>query len=262
MPILGPSAALEDSGRPTAAAEGLACVPANDTHRTALYLLNVFDLRRDGVSLHIAPPAQRLLAFLAIHERSAERQAVARILWSDSSDQQAAARLRSTLWRLPAPDGERLVRVDAGRLTLNHQIDVDLRIARDESRAGQLEVDALCSDVLSGWSDEWVVVERERFRQLRLRRLEQLSERARGDGRHAQALEAALAAVSVEPLRESAHRQAMLVHLAEHNPSEALRQFEFVRRLLRDELGLAPSPATRAVVADLLGRPLDLRAAR
>ncbi|MCW2527838.1 MAG: Bacterial transcriptional activator domain, partial [Pseudonocardiales bacterium] len=43
----------------------------------------------------------------------------------------------------------------------------------------------------------------------------------------------------------------------EDNPSEALRQYESVRRLLREELGLAPADATRAVVADLLGRPLD-----
>jgi hypothetical protein len=49
----------------------------------------------------------------------------------------------------------------------------------------------------------------------------------------------------------------MLAHLAEDNPAEALRQYDLVRRLLRDQLGLSPSVATRAVVAPLLGRPLD-----
>ena len=49
----------------------------------------------------------------------------------------------------------------------------------------------------------------------------------------------------------------MRVHLAEHNPSEALRQFQFVRGLLDAELGLSPSHATRSIVSHLLGRPLD-----
>ena len=49
----------------------------------------------------------------------------------------------------------------------------------------------------------------------------------------------------------------MQIHLAEQNPSEALRQYAVVRRLLRDGLGLPQSPATRAVVAELLGRGAD-----
>jgi Bacterial transcriptional activator domain. len=51
-----------------------------------------------------------------------------------------------------------------------------------------------------------------------------------------------LAAVSGEPLRESAHRQLIEVHLAEGNRVEALRQYEAYRQLMRDELGLGPSP--------------------
>ena len=64
--------------------------------------------------------------------------------------------------------------------------------------------------------------------------------------------------MAAEPLRESAHRRVMQVHLAEENPSEALRQFDAVRVLLRDQLGIAPSAATRAVVAPLLGRPFEV----
>jgi DNA-binding SARP family transcriptional activator len=232
-----------------------------DTARTVLHLLNTFELLRDEDPVHVPVPAQRLLAYLALQVRPAQRRTVARTLWADCDAQQAAGRLRSTLWRLPVLDGERLVRVDNGRLTLSTNVEVDIHVAQDDSRTAQLDVHTLCAEVLSDWSDDWVVIERESLRQVRLHRLEQLSEHARHDGLYAVALQAALAAVSVEPLRESAHRQVMLVHLAEHNPSEALRQFELVRRLLRDELGLAPSPVTRAVVADLLGRPLDVRAA-
>jgi DNA-binding SARP family transcriptional activator len=65
--------------------------------------------------------------------------------------------------------------------------------------------------------------------------------------------------VSGEPLRESAHRAVIEVHLAEGNPGEALRQYDLYRRLLRVELGLSPSQAIRSLVAHLLGRPTDHR---
>ena len=66
------------------------------------------------------------------------------------------------------------------------------------------------------------------------------------------ALDYALLALLAEPLRESAHRHVLEAHLAEGNPAEALRHDEGYRRLLRHELGLAPSPAIRQLVAPLL----------
>jgi DNA-binding SARP family transcriptional activator len=115
----------------------------------------------------------------------------------------------------------------------------------------------LHSDVLPSWDDDWLLVERERHRQSRLHALEGLSCSLRTSGRFAEALQAALAAVAGESLRESAHRRVIEVHLAENNPGEALRQFEIYRRLLHEELGLRPSETIRALVHSLLGRPGD-----
>jgi DNA-binding SARP family transcriptional activator len=64
--------------------------------------------------------------------------------------------------------------------------------------------------------------------------------------------------VQAEPLRESAHRSVIAVHLAEGNHAEALRQYDGYRRLLASELGLRPSPVIRTMVGPLLGRPVDL----
>jgi DNA-binding SARP family transcriptional activator len=224
---------------------------------TWLSLLNAFDLRHRGESVRIPLPAQRLLAYLALQRYPVQRRSVAAALWTDHDDRTAGARLRSTLWRLPALEGRRLVRADAGRMQLGTHVEVDVRVAEDDDRADELELSHLCGDMLTDWEEPWVAAERERFRQMRLHRLEQMSDRARREGRFSQALQAALAAVAAEPLRESAHRRVMQLHLAEDNPAEALRQYDLVRRLLRDELGLAPAARTRAVVAALLGRPLD-----
>jgi DNA-binding SARP family transcriptional activator len=96
-----------------------------------------------------------------------------------------------------------------------------------------------------------VLFERERFRQLALHALEARAERLLDVGRPADALEGALEAVRSEPLRESAHRLVIRVHLAEGNGGEALRQFELCRRLLFDRLGLSPSDQLVELVAEL-----------
>jgi DNA-binding SARP family transcriptional activator len=109
-------------------------------------------------------------------------------------------------------------------------------------------------ELLPDWYDDWVVIERERHRQLRLHALEQLSARLSADGRHAAATEAGLAAIASEPLRESAHRVLIAVHLAEGNRGEALRQYRVCCGLLDRDLKVGPSPALQALVAPLLVR--------
>ena len=47
------------------------------------------------------------------------------------------------------------------------------------------------------------------------------------------------------------------VHLAEGNQADALRHFDAYRRLLAQDLGIAPTGEVRRMVAHLLGRPLD-----
>ena len=62
-----------------------------------------------------------------------------------------------------------------------------------------------------------------------------------------------LAAVAAEPLRESAHRAVVSVHLEEGNVSEAIRQYRLCRRLLGTELGIEPSERMQVLVRGLDG---------
>ena len=216
-----------------------------------LSLLNAFELRCDGCPVDLPLSAQRLLAFVALHEHPLQRVYVAGTLWLDATDERAGASLRSSLWRLNRP-GRPLVEATATHLRLAPDIEVDLRRALRLARrlldgsADAADIDAgratLGAELLPDWYDDWLVFERERFRQLSLHALEALAERLGRDGDHARGLEAALAAVRSEPLRESAHRVLIRLHLAEGNRCEALRQYELCRRLLRDKLGVEPSP--------------------
>ncbi|WP_231851838.1 AfsR/SARP family transcriptional regulator [Modestobacter italicus] len=107
---------------------------------------------------------------------------------------------------------------------------------------------ALGGDLLPGWYDDWVLVERERLHQLRLHALEATAARLAVHGRHWEALQAAYAAVRAEPLRESAHRTIVRVHLAEGNLAEAARAYELFRSLVESELGVLPTPRMTRLV--------------
>lgn len=105
---------------------------------------------------------------------------------------------------------------------------------------GESGLMATC-ELLPGWYDDWVIFERERLRQLRLHTLEALAQRLAQQHRFAAALDTALEAIRIEPLRESAHRVVIGIHLAEGNVVEAVRHYRFVRELLLEELGVEPS---------------------
>jgi DNA-binding SARP family transcriptional activator len=188
---------------------------------------------------------------------------VAGLLWLDSSEERACGNLRSTLWRLRRP-GQIVAQDSLGRLILAPTVAVDLREAIPRMRAlldtalecepGDVTALASLGEVLPDWDEDWVVIERERFRQLRLHALEALCERLTGEARFAEALEIGLAAIAAEPLRESAQRALVRVHLAEGNPGEAVRQYRSYRRLLRDEMDLEPSLQMEELVRGLTPR--------
>ena len=94
-----------------------------------------------------------------------------------------------------------------------------------------------------------MLVERERFHQLRLHALEASCDRLITAGRCGEAIDAGLAVVAAEPLRESAHRALIRAHLAEGNQGEAHRQYQLCCEILRDELGVEPSNTLRALLS-------------
>jgi DNA-binding SARP family transcriptional activator len=170
-------------------------------------------------------------------------------LWPNVGEQHARGCLRTTIWRLNR-DEPRLVGPAGDALVLRPEITVDTRAFTNSARAilqgspsagaGGGVLGAL-GDLLPGWYDDWVIFERERLRQLRLHALDTLASRLAAEGRYADALEAAIEATRLEPLRESAHRVIIAIHLAEGNGAEALRHYELFRDLLGTELGIKPS---------------------
>ena len=206
-----------------------------------LRLLGGFTLIYGSAAVALPSRSERLLAFLALRD-GVPRDTVAFRLWPDTSEERAHACLRSTLWRLPKPGGTSVVSCDAGRLHLSRAVVIDLHrlqaLIADWAPATP-PPDAVCrralhADLLPFWYDDWLLIERESHRQLRLHTLERLSSWHSAQAAYPEAIEAGLQAVAGDPLRESAHRCLVRAHLCEGNLSEAIRQTRTYLNLLAE----------------------------
>jgi DNA-binding SARP family transcriptional activator len=221
-------------------------------------LLDGFELRQGGQVVPLPLSTQRVVAFLALHDRPLLRVYVAGQLWPDVPERRSAASLRSALWRLGRPR-EAVVVATAEHVSLAADVIVDAaevqRTARrlfdpaPYPRAESLQVAMFAGVLLPDWYDDWVLIMREQVRHWCLHGLERLADVFLELGDHARALDAALEAVRLEPLRESAHRITARIHLAEGNHGEALRRFHAYRAIVRSELGLEPSAQFSALLA-------------
>jgi DNA-binding SARP family transcriptional activator len=200
--------------------------------------------------LTIPEGSKRLLVFVALHGGRVDRRHAAGMLWPDGDDERASGNLRSALWRLKGA-GIEVLEADKFALSLRPGTDVDVdllcawtdRVIDGTATAADLRVtphtlEAI--DLLPGWYDDWVIFERERLRQRLLHALEALSRRLRELKRWSEAVEVAMTAVSMEPLRESAQLVLAEAHFAEGNLIEVVRCFRTYQALLDLELGVTP----------------------
>jgi SARP family transcriptional regulator, regulator of embCAB operon len=226
-------------------------------------LLGGFGLSCGNALLSIPRASQRLVAFLALHGGMVRRAAVAGTLWPDASEDHAYVNLRQALARLQVTARKALA-ASKLELGLAEGVTVDIRHGRalarrlldpavtpQQSELGAAAVGVLSAELLPDWDDDWVLVEAEDWRQLRLHALEVVAGHLTAAGRWGEAAGAARAAVRAEPLRESGHAALIQVHLAEGNQSEAIRQFASYQALLGAELGLQPTQRLHRLIADL-----------
>ena len=228
--------------------------------RLRLTLLAPFRVDGGGAPVRLPATARRLVAILAVRGPM-HRAAVAGELWPDVSEDRARASLRTTLWRL-GRSAVPLVEVRPDTVAVADSVEVDVaefHVLATSLTSGVI-VDgpelraftAMSGDLLPGWYDDWVLFERERLRQIRLHTLETVASRLLRLGLSGRAIEVGLAAVQLDPLRESAHRVLIAAHLHDDNLGEAMRHYVEFRELLGRELAIAPSARLTQMVANRL----------
>ncbi|HEX8935750.1 MAG TPA: bacterial transcriptional activator domain-containing protein [Pseudonocardiaceae bacterium] len=182
-----------------------------------------------------------------------DRSTATECLWPGASRGRAEANLRSALWRGKRAGTTTLIDCTGPRLRLAPQVRVDLhgllgqarRIVGTRPAPGdptrREAIAGLSRELLPSWSEDWLLPERERWDQVRLHALETMALQYLAAEDYLTALEVALAAVSVDSIRESAHRIVVKVHIAEGNSASAIRHYQWYRGLVQRELGVTPS---------------------
>jgi DNA-binding SARP family transcriptional activator len=221
-----------------------------------LQLLGRFGVRTGGEHVEVAPSGQRVLACIALCGGVAKRARIAATLWPDHVEPRAAANLRGAVYRLPELLRPELV-TQGSALGFSPRWTVDVtavmdgaRQLRDAPTADEVDHGVFAQDLLPDWiDDDWLIIERERHRQMRLHALEDLAEAQLAAARPLDAVDTALRAVSTEPLRESAQLLLLRAHLMAGNRAAATRQFRDFWIQLRRELRVDPSPTMQGLMA-------------
>lgn len=178
-----------------------------------LGLLGAFRLTLGDGATSIPQSGQRLLVFLGLHGPQS-RSYTAGMLFPEVTEARANARLRSTLSRANRSGGH-LIEAFGGCLMLSPTVLVDAQCLADAARrtlnpasgasSSMDDVELLVGapELLPGWYEDWVIIERDRLAQLRVRALESLTARHLASGELTAAHAAAAAAVRADSLREA-----------------------------------------------------------
>jgi predicted ATPase/DNA-binding SARP family transcriptional activator len=240
-----------------------------------IQLLGGFRLSADAAPITTLdlPRLQALLAYLVLHRAAPHtRPHLAFRLWPDTTETQARTNLRTLLHRLrqALPDADQFLHIDAQSVHWRMDAPWTLDVAdfeRTLAQANQAEqhgdpatlrralaeaVEHYHGDLLPGWYDDWVLLERERLRQLFLTALERLIlilEQAR---EYAAAIGHAQRLLRHDPLHETTYQHLMRLHALSGDRASALRVYHTCATVLERELGVEPSATTRAGYERLL----------
>ncbi|QJY48706.1 AfsR/SARP family transcriptional regulator [Pseudonocardia broussonetiae] len=228
-------------------------MPAGTSAPHRVTVLGSFTLHVHHAPVPLGVDARRVVAYLAVHPRPQRRAALAVDLWPGVP---VAAAMRLLDDAVLAVDVPGLLVTDAdGALSLGPDVEVDLagamallRTLPDVPAAEDPDLALLAADILPGWTAAWLVVERERFRQLRLHATEERSLRLTAAARYDEAVALAQQAVHAAPSRESARRALIEAHLAQGNIAAAVAEYDEYQELLRSSVGAAPAFALDALM--------------
>jgi predicted ATPase/DNA-binding SARP family transcriptional activator/Tfp pilus assembly protein PilF len=208
--------------------------------------------------------AKALLIYLAVTDRAHSRGALAGMFWGELPEGDARRNLRVELTKLRRAVGDCLT-ATRREVSFNAEIPYSLDVAEFVEQVGEIDraaahagvADALSlyrGDFLADFQvraapafEEWVLVERERLRQLALMGLFWLADVAGSQGDYEAGLRYAHQILGLDPWQETGHRLVMTFLARAGQRGAALAQYETCRRVLAEELGVEPEPETTAL---------------
>ena len=207
------------------------------------------------------PKARDLLAYLILHhDRPLSRDLLAGAFWPDRPDPRARRALSQALWQVRSVLGPAADRLAAERDTVTlllHPGDwLDVAVFEEASHATSISalrqaVTFYRADFLEGCYDDWALLERERLRELYLGTLERLIALHKQQGEYEEALTNAQRLAAADHLRESVHQELMRLYHLLGRDRAALEQYETLRQVLADEVGVEPMAETALLAQEI-----------
>jgi predicted ATPase/DNA-binding SARP family transcriptional activator len=221
--------------------------------------LGKFEVKHNKKQLNISSrPAQSLFAYLILSAgTSHRREKLAGLLWPDSLEETARDNLRHALWRM------RKALVSASPTKLLHADDVTVgfkesseywldaaELEKLSENASAEELIAVLSnyqgELLPGFYDEWVVLEREHLSSVFEHHMARLMSLLQDEKRWLDILDWAERWIKLGQKPEPAYRALMSAHGAKGDMSKVAATYERCVKSLK-EYGVQPSEQTRAL---------------
>jgi predicted ATPase/DNA-binding SARP family transcriptional activator len=220
-----------------------------------------------GTSLRLPTrKIESLLAYLVLHPETHSREKTAALFWGDVPDAQARVSLRYALAMLRKELGGDLVITDRETVQLNPEFplwvdarafsQITHRVSQNTDMAAairdmQSATSQYRGDLLADFYDDWILPERELYRQAYLDTLLHLTQHYRSTSEYARAVETAQRVLETDPANERAHQHLMFCFVALGNRHAALQQYAQCVRALREQLAVDPAPETTALYETL-----------
>lgn len=234
------------------------------------FLLGQYTLTVAG---HALPPlptekSRSLLAYLLLQPAPRTRSHLAGLFWPELPEKNARRRLTQELWRI----GSELTKAGVDGLLANsgpavslnpqfplvcdaRQLQEALARLRNPAPDTWPNLAALATlyqgELLPGFYDDWVLVERERIFQAYSGGLEQLLAAAKRLGDWAEAARVVDALRQLDPLAEEWVAEAMQLALRLERPEMGLRHYDQYAQQTQAELATAPGPQLVALAQHL-----------
>ncbi|WP_027862781.1 AAA family ATPase [Marmoricola sp. URHB0036] len=199
------------------------------------------ELDGDAVAMPTSERARALVGWLALNPGLHDRSVAASQLWPDAAPDRARANLRTAVWSVHRAWGAAAPWLEStrSRIGLADGAWIDADEDADED-----------AELLPGFEDDWVREAREQHREAVVRRLVERAESAEREGEVATAVRISHQVCRQAPYDEGAHRALLRrLLLAGDRATAVVASREFSERL-RTDLGVRPSPPTRAVQAE------------
>ena len=209
--------------------------------------------------------------------RTHRRERLADVFWPDLDSERAGSALNTAIWRirkLLSLDGSgrcgRQLITSGNDLVLETlpSISIDTHLLQraikralslssgvlGREMAAELDsaVDFYGGPFLDGDDADWILQERERLHCLCIRGLIELMRYSARQESLEGALEYGRRILAIDALRESIQRDVMLLLVLNGQRADAIQNFQKLRELLKDELGIEPMPETTRMADDII----------